>query len=446
MNKTITLLGLALTLSPFATAAATESMWIHGSWVNVRATAEAGSAVIEHVTTNTKVEVAARDGKTCEIVWGKAKRGFVPCSLLGEKPLTLAETNNPLRRFWIAPSANALFHAGQHLQTTLLSKKQWNLEHHQDEQGNNLGYDDTASNPPKIMRYPVPEFEAMKALLAKGIVAGADRDLSLLNCQQIQATSTNTSTPVIKNLENWFSSMDCSPPPYTNLDLPKVRPSFFKNAKNIIPGDASTEHMSAHFGIVEHGKVTGEPYWNVTHDEEILGYSGVWDIGSYGLELDKPVFEHVIGRSGLVGAYKWQPQDEGFLFNGEHMCEQLFQRRSGDTEPVGDSVEYEDTLLVFHSPVALPLQKAKISHHIRKIPVVENTEQNSVAYNIEHVEIYEIDINHDGIADFVVHDFGGKYELYGDVFDVNVFHAVFVNINGKWYPFERNYYEPCGGC
>ncbi|GHT93018.1 hypothetical protein AGMMS49545_11530 [Betaproteobacteria bacterium] len=41
----------ALALPHFAAAA--EPMWVHGSWVNVRATAEAESEVIEHVTTNT---------------------------------------------------------------------------------------------------------------------------------------------------------------------------------------------------------------------------------------------------------------------------------------------------------------------------------------------------------------------------------------------------------
>jgi hypothetical protein len=62
----------------------------------VRETVEAQSAVIEHVTTNTRVDVVAEHGKTCEIVWGDAKRGFVPRGLLGERTLTLKETKGIL--------------------------------------------------------------------------------------------------------------------------------------------------------------------------------------------------------------------------------------------------------------------------------------------------------------------------------------------------------------
>ncbi|MDR2689372.1 MAG: hypothetical protein LBB76_06395, partial [Azoarcus sp.] len=72
-------LGLLLPGLFLAALAHAETRWVHGSWVNVREMADAQSAVIEHVTTNTQVEVLTREGGRCEIAWKDEKRGFVPC-------------------------------------------------------------------------------------------------------------------------------------------------------------------------------------------------------------------------------------------------------------------------------------------------------------------------------------------------------------------------------
>jgi hypothetical protein len=403
MNKTITLPGLVLTLSLFATAATAETMWVHGSWVNVRETAEARSAVIEHVTTNTKVEVATRDGKTCEIIWGEAKRGFVPCRLLGKKALTLKETAvdvltltdrflsnpqySPPRAFWIAPSAHTLLNAGLHFQRTLLSEKQWNLEHG-DSGGSYQG-----DKPPKLVRYSVPEFEAMKALLAEGIVAAPYWNFPLVSCQQRQAMQTGTLKDLMYepgerefeitypglDLVNFPSTYyfwrkqgmlfeDCQAPNKL-LRLPKIRSSFFKSAKDILPGNAYIEQISAHFGIVERGKVVGSPRWSDVHDARF--YTGAWDIGRYELKLDKPVIEHTIGRNGQVGAYQWMPQVR-FDFNGasgsglDECAEEPRQWSQDNKTLLSGYPAVKDVLLWFQSPVALPLQKVKASHSVKK--------------------------------------------------------------------------------
>ncbi|GHU35644.1 hypothetical protein AGMMS50256_31130 [Betaproteobacteria bacterium] len=344
MNKTITLPGFVLTLSLFATAATAETMWVHGSWVNVRETAEAQSAVIEHVTTNTKVEVAARDGKTCEIVWGEAKRGFVPCRLLGEKALTLksmavegeaqyspydpAPQYSPPRAFWIAPSALSLLETGLYFQRTLLSEKQWELEHGRQENGDFIDM----NKPPKLIRYPVPEFEVMKTLLAEGVIAASYWDLPLVSCQQRQAAQTkqfgvsNNFNFYADNMIPWgqwfeitYPDLDLVRFSYTwrfwnkqgmlfencqdankLLHLPKVRPSFFKNTEDILPGNAYIEQISARFNIVERGKIVGSPRWEYSHHHDQTAFTGAWDIGRYELKLDKPIIEHVIGRNGQV--------------------------------------------------------------------------------------------------------------------------------------------------
>lgn len=100
---------LALAAAVGAAQAQTGPHFIHGSWVNVRESAAATARAVEQLTTNTPVDVTARQGDWCALRYGAGKSGFVACSLLGAKPLTLAEAGkNPARAFWVAPSPNRL--------------------------------------------------------------------------------------------------------------------------------------------------------------------------------------------------------------------------------------------------------------------------------------------------------------------------------------------------
>ncbi|GHU39469.1 hypothetical protein AGMMS50256_39370 [Betaproteobacteria bacterium] len=88
----------------------------------------------------------------------------------------------------------------------------------------------------------------------------------------------------------------------------------------------------------------------------------------------------------------------------------------------------KNVLLWFQSPVELPLQKAKVSRNVKKL---EGYQENG---NPAQITAYEVDLDNDGVADFVKWDFEQEFHSY----------VVFVNINGEWYPFEREYGEMCG--
>jgi hypothetical protein len=201
-----------------------EERWVHGSWANVREGEEAQSVVIAHVTTNTRVELVAQHGERCEIVWGEPRqRGFVPCGLLGEKPLTLAETDNPLRRFWIAPSVKRLFEAGEYFHHTLLPKKQWKLEHNEGDHSYHNG-----DTPPELVRYPVPEFEAMKAMLAKGIVFKAENDELFPTCQQLEQAKARQTDQQVMSWSTWLEQAGCQVAEIPKLRLPEIPPLVFQ--------------------------------------------------------------------------------------------------------------------------------------------------------------------------------------------------------------------------
>jgi hypothetical protein len=450
-------------------AASAGEMWVQGSWVNVRETAEPQSAVIDHVTVNTKVDVVEQYSKMCEITW-QEKRGFVACSLLGKKPLTLAEVTNapdgyyvydwealaqvldknpnysPLRAFWIFPSIQTLLAAGDHLEVRLRSPQQLSLER------NATGLVEPGP-PPPIVRYPVPEFEAMKAMFAKGIVVGAGMDPPLVNCRQARQTGARRLNDEyweypgrenfpyfapLNRLQRLLSQVACDQTERLQQLLPKIRPSFFKNDKDIVPGSADIEQISAHFGIAERLRVLKGPRWVISHyDPRHL--EGSWDIGLYELKLDQPVFEHVIGADGRVGVYEWsswtnmepdyytQGYDKEYGAYDIPTCgydwaegeSKFYGVRRGKTLLPGRP-DIGEALFWFQSRAPLPPQKAKVSRR-----------------EAGGIVVHEVDLDDDGVADFA------RWEQMEDEF--RGWRVVFVNLNGEWYPFEHDIHDVCTG-
>lgn len=452
---------LACSAAASASAASPDTRWVRGSWVNVRQTAEPASTVLGQIITNTEVRLLAQGDKACEIAWGENSHGFIPCRLLGDKPLTLAEVSesgepqsnsqySPPRAFWIAPSAATLFQAGRYFWDTMLSAKQRNLESGMLENGHCCGNDE---KPPKLVRYAIPEFDAMKAVLAKGIVAAPDMDPPLASCAAFQAmyAARKSTLPadwaerlwdrtLYPGAENYPDSLpmidNCLVAELPNLRLPAIRPSLFRNAKDILPGSAGTERISAHFGILEHGRVTGGPKW---HFERNGGpsYSGAWDIGAYELTLDKPIIEHVIGLTGLVGAYQWTPKELiKPNFEDGNCAEGMAHKRMGKNL-LPDYPAVKDALLWFQTPTALPMHTAKIARRVeRATPQKRKSDQIQVDEPIARVVVYEIDLNNDGIPDFV------RWNLDTQGMP-DSWYIIYININGEWYPFEGYSFTEC---
>jgi hypothetical protein len=369
------------------------------------------------------VEVLTREGGRCEIAWKDEKRGFVPCGLLGERPLTLEETidspygnisvtnlsetlkanprYSPPRAFWISPSVHTLFNAGRYFQQTLLSQKQKYLEEGRNENGEWIKGGNIPA--PGLVRYPVPEFEAMKALLAKGFIAKSNWDQALPVWQETNCLDLANRSPDCPQME----SSEGMPP------LPEIRPSFFRDDRQVLAGNASIERISAHFGKVIRGRVMRGPTWLCSSGCCEPHYSGAWDIGTYEQALEEPIVEHVIGANGRVGAYQWLPQE---AINGEKwFCgiTRLTPRRGTTLLPGYSAID--EAVLWFQSPIALPLHKVTVSHRVGN----ENHPLRPI--------VYEIDLDNDGIPDFLKWDFRGDENF------------VFININGEWHVFEDDY-------
>jgi hypothetical protein len=148
--------------------------------------------------------------------------------------------------------------------------------------------------------------------------------------------------------------------------------------------------------------------------------SGAWDIGIYEQTLEEPIIEHVIGVDGRVGAYQWLPRKS--IDGEEWFCgtTRLTPRRGKTLLPGYSAID--EAALWFQSPIALPLHKVTVSHSA----VNENNPFMPI--------VYEIDLDNDGISDFLKWDFPG-YENF-----------VFINLDGEWHVFEDDYDDQKGCC
>jgi hypothetical protein len=443
-------------VQPASAQNAQDLRWIHGSWINVRTTAAADAPVAAHLTTNTQVTLKTKSDKACEIAWGEGQRGFVACKLLGERRLTLAELANetlngkanaqyaPARAFWVAPSMASLFAAGKHFQKTLLSPEQYTLE---------TENTDSSKPAPRLVRYPVAEFEAMKAELAKGLVASADLNPPLLSCKQLQAVAEKlyketkptdperTSREYYPNMQDFPFAADppssCPTSWLRGLRLPAITASVFKSSKEIAPGSAGVERIGAHFAITERGRVLGTPKWEFDYDN--MRYTGAWDIGRYQLTLDKPVVEHVIGRTGLVGAYQWTPQATVTPYGPDRGCDSGLRNKRNGKQLLANYPNVKDELVWFQAPAALPFKTAKVTTRNVPVPEASTLPENG---GVRKIIVYEIDLDRDGVADFLQWDIWSKPQISGPDPLISR-RMVFVNINGEWYPFDQDSFGEC---
>ncbi len=438
-----------------------KKMWVQGSWVNVRQSAEANAKVIDHLSANTVVSLLAQKDNNCEVSWGASGHGYLACKFLGDQALQFVDVANevsnnegkksysPTRAFWVAPSMEGLFRAGKHFQESLLKPSQVELE--------NGAVQDRPEpqRAPKIVRYPVPEFEAMKTVMSNGVVAPSIAFPPLFSCEQMQemkrAQLKDASSQFTQKYSEWqvldaykypYSYIlvhDCRVPEIPQLRLPIVKASFFQDEKSVLRGSAPIEEISAKFGIVERGAVKGAPRWELDYD--LYRYTGAWDIGAYQLTLEKPIYEHVVGRTGLVAAYRWTPQLDMVPYGPSGSCSEGLRNIRNGKELMAGYPKVKDALLWFQSPTPLNLKTAKVTSRIYQVK--ERLSKDGV-FNagIKRVVAYEVDLDNDGIVDFVQWDMWGEPEITGPS-PLLTLRQVFINIKGVWYPFEQDSYGEC---
>lgn len=277
---------VAVLLSATAAQAQTGAHFVHGSWVNVREAGANTARAIEQLATNTPVEVTAQQGDWCAVRFGAGKTGFVPCNLLGAKPLTLAEAgSNAARAFWVAPSPNRLAAYGLSLtpppalRLEVLKKT--------------LQAGETVRFP------PVAEFEAAKKLMKAGV------KLDPL----LEIARRKPSDPLAE-LKGY------------NLRPAPIRPSLFRAHDSVAlvseqEADGLAAVADSRVSLTPNGPPVG---WYSRHmGPEIEGVTGFWDVGRAVLAFEPAMTLYSVAANGLVGAANVRAL--AFAVGGEgHYC------------------------------------------------------------------------------------------------------------------------------
>ncbi|RZJ11501.1 MAG: SH3 domain-containing protein [Rubrivivax sp.] len=395
--------------------------FIHGSWVNVRESADVAGRVVDQVVTNTPVEVQARQGTWCQLRYGTGKAGFVACNLLGPKPLTLAEAgSNAARAFWVAPSPNRLAGYGQSLTPPPALRLETLTK--------------TLQAGEAVRFPPVAEFDAAKKLLNAGVLLDPALEISRGKPADPAAA---------------LKGYALRPAP--------IRPSLFRAQASVaLVSEQDADGIAAVAGsrvrLTPAGPPTG---WFSRHNgPEIEGVTGFWDVGHALLSFDPPMTVYSVAANGLVGAASVRslPFDVG---GPGHYCGAHYVGRSlpegVSVAPVAykseegadialqrgypvlsDGSEVLVTLTVPHGKPLLPSAKVRTqSQPVKKLMLSDGKTAADASTLAPKAVLREIDLDGDGVADVLQLE----TPLYaGEVSAAVVYQRVwFVNIDGQWF-------------
>lgn len=420
---------LVIVLSAHAQTADTSTeLYVQASRINVRAQGVANAAIVGHLTTNAKVRVLAKQGEWCEVESPSSPRGHTACSLLGAAPLTLTQVEQKLadqnlppkerldwssRAFWIAPSLQRWATVGEAMTGALLSQEVQQQELSQ----------------MKPMRPKVAEFEAMKQLLAQGILA------------RYAFTMPSWTSPNVVAAQ-------------ARAALPKVSPSFFKRGETpfVVPtspfglGNAHAsvfslaDALSAGKNVAIKLRILGPAYYAHNRSQAPLhlallappwpakvmpdassglihvdtGYEailGVWDVGQLSIAFAKVATLHGVTRQGKFSGLGIRELNTDFA-TGACMGGDLVYT----AHPVQGSPRWGNEVVSWAGKAPSGAAATVRSRQFEGQTIYDK------------LVIHDIDVNGDGIADFST--WQGRY--VPQVSAEGYWNAVFVNVDGKW--------------
>lgn len=416
-----------------AAQAQTGPHFIHGSWVNVREAGAATARAVEQLTTNTPVEVTARQGDWCALRYGAGKTGFASCNLLGPKPLTLAEAgNNAARAFWVAPSPNRLAAYGQSLPVPAALR---------------LEVLQKTVKDGETVRFPaVAEFEAAKKRMKAGVTLDPVREIA---------------RPAAVDIATLLRAYRIRPA--------AIRPSLFRTHESVaLVYEADADGIAAVAGSKVSLTPTGLPTgWYSRHQgPEIEGLTGFWDVGRAELAFDPPVPVYTVLANGLVSATSLRRLP--FEVGGEgHYCGAQYMGKSlpyaGEVVWAGSAQGLDvaplrgypalksgsEALVSFAMAGKPPAPSARVRTQSEPAQGLKPPDVAGLSAEVSaqvkalkpRMVLREIDLDADGVADVL------QIEVplaYGEIsIDLVLKRNWFVNINGQWFPAGEWQDEDC---
>lgn len=404
--------------------------WVQGSWVNLRSAPASSASVKAQLTTNTALQITAKDGDWCAVrVANPPAEGYVNCSLLASEPLTLFKAKDqPGRAFWIAPSVQRLVAYGVLLRAGPAYKRMYDK----------LQDGEVAHIP------PLPEFDAAKRLMAKGVI------------------------PAVENEVNRINAVPVNDMPYANLIRPtSIKPSLFRAHSDVLTmAEASADSLAA----VAKSKITVKPTvaptgYVMRHEgPEISGISGFGDIGDMELHFSPNILVYYLLPNGLLSAATLSKQTVagtpeygancGITFSGGGLGSPV-SVGGGDLtmRPVGDFARLPESMMpmaAFVTARPLSVKKLLIKSRAARLftadlfktdPLWKDRESPSQLLALTaKVVLHEVDVDGDGVPDMLIWDLPSLGSMSGAV---NLSRAWYLNIGGHWYATGAMYEEEC---
>ena len=472
--------------------------WVIGSGVNLRTEANLNAPVLIRMALNTRVNLIAAppSSKYCEVELATegqpAQRGFTACEFLGAsaiKPREVANlyladgktpnpNYNPERAFWLKPSYEALAEYGRHLER----KRQYPIT-------------DADALLADRDRPKMPEFERMKAHLAKGVMVFKpapflrwnDIKVSVRNLEvaRLKITKKLGSVENLKSSEFLGSSLEkqanklmdtmrihtldgvqgrgglYAPPKLPafieSLELPAISSSYFQNHDEVAAPTNVTEDVAARFQIIQ---IIQTKYDKLLTKEDDYERQGLWDVSKVSRSLAQPVVKNTLLRVGDEIQSESTNLRQSYVEHGNTdgvMCEGY----EGDGFDFGDadpkiSINYAKN--VGHPEYAQPKKAGnKLMYFFTKQPLPQQSATVNVVKQklnraktgfVAATEFY-FDINSDGISDILVWEGTGigPGHLDGPTKTDDAWYRIFfVNIAGNWHLLSTDSFSYGCGC
>jgi hypothetical protein len=444
--------------------------WIIGSYVNVRSQPSRSAEIVEHLVANTPVNLLSQQEDFCEITWGNNRHGFLACKLLGDKVLRIEDIGakpkfnekpnpqySPLRAFWIEPTVERLFDAGEHFRKVMMPAEQLRAENCFWEgcfdEGSKRSAMLVAENDQRgsyvFKRFSIPEFDAMKKLMADGIIAPHSQYALPTAWKKIQTIIKNPDASYTEKARDKFNRITphlwLSEPldyiiMFKKVSLSKSKPSFFKNVDEIGRPSAGAEELSAQYQIPHKTIVLDKPMWGGDNNSYPI-LMGAWDIGKMESRLTRSVYEVAIGIDGTVSIGETDAATQ--RLRNEETCDGAFELGSSKNSLPGYK-QVKQPWIFFRLATLPTLTKAKVT--IKKFSSNVDKINGTGLINITTLlrgnqTTARVDLDADGVDDLFVWDDGGNGI---DDLGYERKRLIFANVAGQWYLLDTDDEHACG--
>ncbi len=439
----LVLMGWLLTSVPAPAAAQVGTRYLQAARVNLRMAASTTSASLALLPINTPLKLLGEAGSWCQVETLRVSdatlsaapgpintgaigtKGYVLCNVLALQPNTLAQVDMQLaddklsparlidfrsRAFWLAPSLTRWAAFGTALEQNLTEAQRYRSA-------------ETGAGP---IRPRSAEFDAMKALLAKGTVTPAVPSAAVAT-----AAAVNPATPVTGQGGTGQGG---------RVVLPEAKPSFFNrtNFQTLLPsgwiengggqnptpdetgktalswgidGDqfAMLDDLAARVNARITVTVTGESYYD--RGDSLVG---VWDVGALQLALSNPVQIATVRPNGQVTA----------------LAAQTLQYAIGGNSCIGSGAL---SITAPARPKGVRGMGDFLLAWVGRMPPTSQVQVTSRQLNgktmWDKLLVHQVDVDGDGHADFLVQE--GRYKP--QISALGLWKTVHVNIAGSWH-------------